>query len=282
MEQQKFIETVEKIKESAQTNGGKIRQKEIDEKLRIEGMELNESQLKMVYAYLKTSKIQILDEEDVPEEKDTENPLEKNPGNVEEESTETELEENVQDMENREDEFVRLYQADLKDIPVLTEEELLEVMKRLAADKNKADMEAVINTFLKDVVRWVKNYREGAVLMTDLIQEGNMGLMEGVESFDYGQALNLENPVKKLRDFLRKSVIKAVQDAIYTQESENNVGYKISGRVNAVNDCARELAEDLGRKVTMEELAEKMDMTFDEIKEIVDFSSNKIEYIQYS
>ncbi len=282
MEQQKFIETVEKIKESAQTNGGKIRQKEIDEKLRIEGMELNESQLKMVYAYLKTSKIQILDEEDVPEEKDAENPVEKNPGNVEEESTKDELEENVQDMENREDEFVRLYQADLKDLPVLSEEELLEVMKRLATDKNKADMEAIINTFLKDVVRWVKNYREGAVLMTDLIQEGNMGLMEGVESFDYGQALNLENPVKKLRDFLRKSVIKAVQDAIYTQESENNVGYKISGRVNAVNDCARELAEDLGRKVTMEEVAEKMDMTFDEIKEIVDFSSNKIEYIQYS
>lgn len=282
MEQQKFIETVEKIKESAQKNGGKIRQKEIDEKLRIEGMELNDSQLKMVYAYLKTSKIQILDEEDVPEEKDAENPVEKNPGNVEEESTKAELEENVQDMENREDEFVRLYQADLKDLPVLSEEELLEVMKRLATDKNKADMEAVINTFLKDVVRWVKNYREGAVLMTDLIQEGNMGLMEGVESFDYGQALNLENPVKKLRDFLRKSVIKAVQDAIYTQESENNVGYKISGRVNAVNDCARELAEDLGRKVTMEEVAEKMDMTFDEIKEIVDFSSNKIEYIQYS
>lgn len=282
MEQQKFIETVEKIKESAQKNGGKIRQKEIDEKLRIEGMELNDSQLKMVYAYLKTSKIQILDEEDVPEEKDAENPVEKNPGNVEEESTKDELEENVQDMENREDEFVRLYQADLKDLPVLSEKELLEVMKRLATDKNKADMEAVINTFLKDVVRWVKNYREGAVLMTDLIQEGNMGLMEGVESFDYGQALNLENPVKKLRDFLRKSVIKAVQDAIYTQESENNVGYKISGRVNAVNDCARELAEDLGRKVTMEEVAEKMDMTFDEIKEIVDFSSNKIEYIQYS
>lgn len=278
MEQQKFIETVEKIKEIAQAGGGKIHREEIDEKLQKEGMELDESQLKMVYAYLRTSKIEILDVDDISEVLG--NSVEIISENAEETVT-AELEETVPDMENREDEFVRLYQADIKDIPVLSEEELLEIMKRLAEGKNKADKEAVINTFLKDVVRWVKKYREGAVLMTDLIQEGNMGLMDGVESFDYGQALALENPVKKLREHLKKFVIKAAQNAIFSQESENNVGYKISGRVNAVNDCARELSEEFGRKVTIEEVAQKMEMSYEEIKEIADLSSNKIEYINY-
>ncbi len=176
---------------------------------------------------------------------------------------------------------VRMYLKEIGKVPLLSAEEEIELAKRMEAGDQEAK-KRLAEANLRLVVSIAKRYVGRGMLFLDLIQEGNMGLMEGVESFDYGQALNLENPVKKLRDFLRKSVIKAVQDAIYTQESENNVGYKISGRVNAVNDCARELAEDLGRKVTMEEVAEKMDMTFDEIKEIVDFSSNKIEYIQYS
>lgn len=271
MEQQKFLETVEKIKDMAQTDGGKISRSAIDEKLHEEGMELNESQLKMVYAYLKTSKIEVMDA-DV----DSESEADGDAGNNMDTDADTET------LEQKDDEVVKMYQADMKHVQVLSEEELLAVMKRLAADVTvKADKEAIINTFLKDVVRWVKNYSDGSVLMTDLIQEGNIGLMSAVESFDYAKAVAGDNPVKVLKQALKKAVVTFAQNAVYSQESENNVGYKISGRVNAVNDCAKELAEDLGRKVSMEEVAEKMEMTYEEIKEIVDLSSNKIEYINY-
>lgn len=279
MEQQKFIETVEKIRDAALNNHGKISRDAVASKLLEEGMELDESQLKMVYAYLKTSKVEVLDdgEKELPKKETDFLETPKDMGKM----TEKSGEDAILDVESREEEFVKIYQTDLKGVTVLSEEELQKTMERLSSGKDRADKEAVINTFLKDVVRWAKPYHDGAVYMTDLIQEGNMALIGGVENFDYAKALTLDNPVKKLRDYLRKTVTEAVQNAIYSQESENNVGYKISGRVNAVNDCAKELSEELGRKVTMEEVAEKMEMTYEEIKEIVDLSSNKIEYIHY-
>lgn len=280
MEQQKFIETVEKIRDAALDNHGKISRDAVASKLLEEGMELDESQLKMVYAYLKTSKVEVLDDggKELPR-KETDS-LE-TPKDMEK-MTEKSEEDAVLDGKSREEEFVKIYQDDIRKIAVLSEEELLKTMERLSSEKDKADKEAVINTFLKDVVRWAKPYHDGAVYMTDLIQEGNMALIGGVETFDYAKALTLDNPVKKLRDYLKKTVTEAVQNAIYAQESENNVGYKVSGRVNAVNDCARELSEEYGRKVTMEEVADKMEMSYEEIKEIVDLSANKIEYIRYS
>lgn len=289
MEQQKFIATIEILKDMALANGGRIKKSEIDVKMREEGMELNESQLKMVYAYLKTSKIEVVnaDGESVVDltaiqglgaESDIEGESEAGK-NADKET-----------LDEKDDEVVKMYQADIKHVPVLSEEELLVVMKRIADVKStdfqnnnsvKADKEAIINTFLKEVVRWVKNYRDSGVLMTDLIQEGNIGLMSAVDSFDYLAATAGENPVKALKAALKKSVVASVQNEIFSQESENNVGYKIAGRVNAVNDCAKELAEDMGRKVSIAEVAEKMEMEYEEVKEIIDLSSNKIEYIDY-
>lgn len=274
MEQQKFIETVERIKDKAQNSANKITINEIRDIFLSAELQLDDSQLKMVYAYLKTSGIEIADAgEDVLDSTEEEN------NDVSEE-----------EYKDRDMEFVRMYQSDIKNIKVLSADELTEAMKNPVESR-----EQIINTFLKDVVKWVKPYANETVFMSDLIQEGNMGLMEGVAEFDYEAALAEEQgdsssdensrteptAVKKLQNFLKKSVIKAAQAAVYEQESENNVGYKIAGRVNAVNDCAKELSEDLGRKVTIEEIAERLEMTYEEVKEIVDLSSNKIEYINY-
>lgn len=268
MEQKKFIETIESIKEFASDNDNKISKKEINDKIQAEGLTLDESQIKMVYAYLKTSKINVL--EDSGEE-----------ANIEpfEDSSESAETEEISTLEEKDDEVVKLYQADIKNVNVLNEEELLDAMKKMSQKPDKNVAEKVVNTFLKDVVRWVKKYSEGGVLMTDLIQEGNIGLMLAVNEFDYAEALNQNEPVKKLKEELKKSVIKFAQNALYSQESESNVGYKIAGRVNAVNDCAKQLSDDFGRKVTIEEIAQEMNMTYDEVKEIVELSSNKIEFI---
>lgn len=271
MEQQKFIETVEMIKDIAAANGNQITQAEIEAKLVEAGMELSEEQLRLVYAYLKTSKVTVLGDEDVEAELEI---LKAEP-----EDGEAERDQEALTLEDKDDDVVKMYQADIKSITILSEEEIVGAMKRLSAGSNKNDSEALINTFLKDVVRWVKEYAGGNVLMTDLIQEGNIGLMMAVAEFDYATAISGDKPVKKLKDFLKKSVKDAALAVIYSQESENNVGYKIAGRVNAVNDCAKQMAEDFGRKVTIEEVAAEMKLSVEEVKEIVDLSSNKIEYI---
>lgn len=273
MEQQKFIETVEMIKDIAAENGNRISQSEIAGKLSDAGMELSDAQLRMVYAYLKTSKVSVLGDDDVWTEMDLLKADQDDDTNESDESQKVTI-------EDKDDEVVKMYQADIKSVTALSEEEIIAAMKRLKDGQNKQDAEALVNTFLKDVVRWVKEYAGGSVLMTDLIQEGNIGLMIGVAEFDYAGALMQDKPVKKLKVYLKKSVKNAAMNIVYMQESENNVSYKIAGRVNAVNDCAKQLAEGFGRKVTLEELAGEMNMSVDEIKEIVDFSSNKIEYIE--
>lgn len=275
MEQQKFIETVELLRKKAEENDNKITKKEIEELFSSREIHLDESQMKMVYAYFRTSKVEVIG------------------GDVEKRKNfhENEFRKQDEEYEDRDKEFVRMYQSDIRGVRALTQSELMEAMK-----KPEEFREQIINTYLKDVVKWVKPYACETVLMSDLIQEGNIGLMEGVAEFNYEAALcaqeekmppSDEKPleecaaVKKLRDYLKESVIQAAQAAIYAQEGENNVGYKIAGRVNAVNDCAKELSEDLGRRVTLEELADKLEMTYEEVKEIVDLSSNKIEYIHY-
>lgn len=254
MEQQKFIETVERIRDRAQSSANKITAEEIKEIFRTEEMELDDDQLRLVYAYLKTSKIEVAGEDAAPDF------VEEEDGSASEDG-----------YEDRDMEFVKMYRADIKNVKTLSDDELAEAMKNPEAFRGQ-----IVNTFLKDVIRWVKPYANETVFMSDLIQEGNMGLMEGAAGFDYTNA-----SVKELRAYLKNAVVKAAQAALYEQESENNVGYKIAGRVNAVNDCAKELSEELGRKVTMEELAKKLEMTYEEVKEIVDLSSNKIEYINY-
>lgn len=271
MEQQKFIETVEMIKDIAASNGNQITQAEIEANLVEAGMELSKEQLRLVYAYLKTSKVAVSGDDDVQAEMDF---LKAEP-----EADETDAESEGKTLEDKDDEVVKMYQADIKGVTILSEEEIVEAMKRLSVGSNKNDSEALVNTFLKDVVRWVKEYAGGSVLMTDLIQEGNIGLMMGVAEFDYAGALATDKPVKKLKDYLKKAVKDAALSIVYSQESENNVGYKIAGRVNAVNDCAKQMAEDFGRKVTIEEVAAEMKLSVEEVKEIVDLSSNKIEYI---
>ncbi|MGN0160689.1 MAG: sigma-70 domain-containing protein [Lachnospiraceae bacterium] len=276
MDQQKFISAVEGLRDAALNADGKITKQQIQDKLADQGMELDEAQLKMVYAYLKTSKVSVLENNESMEEVE----LTREEAKVVEPISENETQEEPS-VEEREGEFLKMYRDDIKNVLVLSEEELYQRMKKIAETPTKNDYQAVVQTFLKDVLRWVKTYEGGALMMSDLIQEGNMGLISAVEEFDYAGALKEDHPVKKLREALKKKVLKAVQEAVFEQESENNVGYKIAGRVNAVNECARQLSEENGRKVTIEEVAQQMEMTYDEVKEIVDLSVGKIEYINY-
>ncbi|MGN0515204.1 MAG: sigma-70 domain-containing protein [Lachnospiraceae bacterium] len=265
MEQAKFIEIVEELKNRAAINKGVISKKEIDDAFSDEDTYLDESQLGMVYAFLKTSKIEITDGDNA-----LDIDISGNDNSASNEAAET------GDETDKDSEFVKMYQSDLKCVVKLSPEELISAMKEPL--KNK---ESIINTYLKDVVKWVRTYEGGSVFMSDLIQEGNIALMEAFSSFDFEAALLQEDPCRALTEHFRTKVKKAAMDALFEQDGENNVGYKVAGRVNAVNDCAKELSEDYGRKVTLDEIAEKLDMTYDEVKEITDLSANKIEYINY-
>lgn len=275
MEQAKFIETVEGIKNKAIAQNKKISVDDIALELEKADIQLDEAQLKMVYAFLKTERIDIIDQEQMSVV--LEDDGEECSWNQNEDGS-------ADEFSNNETAVLAMYQEEVSGVCVLNDTQILECMNILADDtvensvcKNTHDK--LIHTFLKDVIRWVSNYQDGVVPMGDLIQEGNMTLMEAIFSFDYKKALESSNPTRKLKDYLKKAVISGAQGQIFEQESSNNVGMKIAGRVNAVNECAKSFYEEYGRKATVLEVADRMDMTEEEIKEIVDFSANKMEYI---
>lgn len=300
MEQAKFIETIELIKKKAVEQEKKISLAQIHEELERADLQLDEAQLKMVYAFLKTTQIEIVDDddEDVILDEDTvkyftnasqENEEEPSAvveeGNMSQNGDVVKASDEDKDLTDHEKEILQMYQDEVAGVPVMNDEQILECMKIMASsDSTKGQQDEcrgkLVNTFLKDVIRWVANYKDGAVVMNDLIQEGNMAMMELIAGYDYAVALESTNPLRKLKDSVKKAVVGSAQGLIFEQESANNVGFKVAGRVNAVNECAKSIYEDFGRKATIAEVAEMMEMPEEEVREIVELSANKIEFIE--
>ena len=78
---------------------------------------------------------------------------------------------------------IRLYLKDIKNIPLLTPEEELKISKR-AKRGNAEARKLMINSNLRLVVNIAKKYSFLGVPITDLIEEGNLGLMRSVKKFE--------------------------------------------------------------------------------------------------
>ena len=111
-------------------------------------------------------------------------------------------------------------------------------------------------------------------MLEDLIGEGNVALATGVEMLGC-----LEEP-DEVDGMLGKMIMDAMEDYIAENTEAKKVDMQIADKVNHISDLAKELAESLQRKITVEELAEETGIDVDEISEAVKLSGNKIEYFE--
>jgi RNA polymerase primary sigma factor len=132
----------------------------------------------------------------------------------------------------------------------------------------------MINAFLPQVVDIAKLYSGQGALLEDLIGEGNVALATGVEMLGC-----LEEP-DEVDGMLGKMIMDAMEDYIAENTEAKKVDMQIADKVNHISDLAKELAESLQRKITVEELAEETGIDVDEISEAVKLSGNKIEYFE--
>lgn len=105
-----------------------------------------------------------------------------------------------------------------------------------------------------------KEYEGRSLPMSDVVQEANTALMLAAVEYDGSE------PWEKL---LSRRVREAVEQALMEQDSERKVEETMAARVNALQVVSQRMAEELGREATVAELAEKMKMTEDEIKDIM-------------
>ena len=131
----------------------------------------------------------------------------------------------------------------------------------------------LIESMLADVALDARNYTGHGVLLGDLIQEGNMGLIEAV--FELG-----DREPKEAEKFLREAAESAMKKAVSEQMNTDSVGEQMARKANRLDEAARFLAEDLGREATAGELADHLKMTEEEVKEIMKMSLDAISVVE--
>ena len=136
--------------------------------------------------------------------------------------------------------------------------EELSLLERLAAGDVSA-RERLIEGNLKRVLEYAKEYDGRGLPMGDLVQEGNMALT----------ALAMEYESGAFQELLRERVRACIEAALEEQRMEAEIEENVAARVNVLQEVSRVMAKELGREATVEELAAKMKMTEDEIRDIM-------------
>ena len=109
------------------------------------------------------------------------------------------------------------------------------------------------------VLEMVQEYLNKGVQAGDLVQEANMALVMAVAEYREGS----------FEDFVRARVREALLAEVEEQSKEQETARKMLDCVNKLKDVSQEMAEELGREATVEELAQRMELTKDEVKEIM-------------
>jgi len=156
---------------------------------------------------------------------------------------------------------VRMYLKEIGTIPLLTPEEELD----LAVKKAEGDEDAknrLIEANLRLVVSIAKRYTGRGMSFLDLVQEGNLGLIKGVEKFDYTKGYKLSTYATW---WIRQSVTRALAD----QARTIRVPVHMVETINKMSKMQRKLTLELGYEPSIAELAEHLDMSQERVMEIM-------------
>ena len=156
---------------------------------------------------------------------------------------------------------VRMYLKEIGTVPLLTAEEEVELAKRKAKG-DKVAKEKLVEANLRLVVSIAKRYTGRGMSFLDLVQEGNLGLIKGVEKFDYNKGFKLSTYATW---WIRQSVTRALADHARTIR----VPVHMVETINRMSKMQRKLTLELGYEPSTKELANALDMTEDKVLEIM-------------
>jgi RNA polymerase primary sigma factor len=159
---------------------------------------------------------------------------------------------------------LRLYLREIGKVPLLTADQEVYLAKRIERGEMAAKMQ-MIEANLRLVVSIAKSYLGRGLSFLDLIQEGSLGLIRAVEKFDYRKGYKFSTYATW---WIRQAVTRAIADKARTIR----IPVHMVEKLNKVVHIERQLVQRLGREPRPDEIAEELEMTTEEVREILRMS----------
>ena len=163
---------------------------------------------------------------------------------------------------------VRMYLKEIGRISLLSSEEEMEISKRVALGDPEAKR-ILAESNLRLVVSIAKRYVGRGLLFLDLIQEGNIGLMKAVEKFDYDKGYKFSTYATW---WIRQAITRALAD----QARTIRVPVHMVETINKMSRVQRQLTLELNREPSEEEIAKKMGVGVDKVREVLKISQEPV------
>lgn len=236
-----FVQALQQIKDLGKEQGGQVSEIQLSEIFAEYEFEMDDSHKELIVEYLKNNGIGIgenLNPEDY--------------------------------LSKEEADYLNQYIEEVEQLQKLSDGQREAVtISAMAGDKDAQNK--LIEIYLPYVAEVAKLYAGQGVFLEDLIGEGNVALAMGVTMLDC-----IEKP-SEVQGMLGSMMMDAMEEYIKENTDEQQRDKKLADRVNKIAELAREVADDLGRKITPKELAEEKNVSVKAVLEAVRLSGNKIE-----
>ena len=166
------------------------------------------------------------------------------------------------------DDPVRMYLKDIGKIPLLSPERETYLAEQIALGSKSAKDE-LIEANLRLVVSIAKRHVGKGMYFLDLIQEGNLGLIKAVEKFDYSKGYKFSTYATW---WIRQAITRAIAD----QARTIRIPVHMVETIHKVSRTARLLLQELGREPTTNEIAEKLEITPEKVREIMKIAQDPV------
>ena len=224
----------------------------------LKGLDIDADSLDDLYNVLLENKIEILSEEEENETSD----------NEEIESPDKILEDLTNSKDIKISDPVRMYLKEIGRINLLTSEEEFEYAKRANEGDEKAKS-MLAESNLRLVVSIAKRYVGRGMLFLDLIQEGNIGLMKAVDKFDPSKGYKFSTYATW---WIRQAITRAIAD----QARTIRIPVHMVETINKLARVQRQLTQELNREPTDEEIAKKLGISLEKVREVYKISQDPV------
>ena len=163
---------------------------------------------------------------------------------------------------------VRMYLKEIGKIPLLSTDEEIELAKKMELGDQEA-RKRLAEANLRLVVSIAKRYVGRGMQFLDLIQEGNLGLIKAVEKFDYRKGYKFSTYATW---WIRQAITRAIAD----QARTIRIPVHMVETINRLVRTSRQLVQELGREPTVEEIAKRMEIPPERVREIRKISQDPV------